>query len=87
MLLKYELSGWWWPAFFIGFSVSFWIFLLSYNYYFFLGEGYGLASLIIFSGSAGILSLAIGMFAGFFSFIGSFFFVLKMYAHRGSKVE
>lgn len=86
-MLKYERANWWWPAFFIGFSVSFWIFLISYEYYFFLGEGYGLGALIIFSGLSGVVSLAIGMVAGFFSFVGSYFMVKKMYAHRGSRVE
>jgi hypothetical protein len=85
-MLKYELAHWWWPSFFIGFSVSLYIFLLSYDYYFFLGEGYGLGSLIIFSGAAGLISVAIGMIAGFFSFLGSFLMVMHMYSKIG-KVE
>ena len=60
---------------------------MSYDYYFFLGEGYGFGSFIIFSGAACWISLAIGMFAGFFSFVGSYFFVRHMYARSGSKVE
>jgi multidrug transporter EmrE-like cation transporter len=58
MLLKHENPNWWWRSFLIGFCTSFWTFMLSYDYYFFLGEGYGIGSLIIFSGAAGIISLA-----------------------------
>lgn len=67
-LLRYENPHWWWPSYLIGFGAGIWTFLLSYEYYFLLGEGYGWAAFIIFSGEAALISLCIGMVAGFASF-------------------
>lgn len=85
VMLSHSRADWWWRAYTVGFCTAVWCFLLAYQYYFLLAEGYGLGAFVIFSGEAALISLAIGMFAGCCSFIASYYFVRSMYARAGGR--
>jgi transmembrane 9 superfamily member 2/4 len=87
VFLKHEDYGWWWPSFLIGFLVSVFVMLVSYDFYFFLDKDASMGSFIVFSMTAAVMSLWVGLIGGFASFMGSYLMVNRMYAKVASKNE
>ena len=71
--------NWWWRSYLVGFAVGLHVFLVCSSYYFFLEEGSTMSTKLSYILWTSLICLLIGLVAGFWAFVGSFYFVRRIY--------
>ena len=71
--------NWWWRSYLVGFGASLHVFYVCFSYYFFLEEGSTTSTKLSYILWTSLMCLLIGLVAGFWAFVGSFYFVRRIY--------
>ncbi|XP_014788958.1 transmembrane 9 superfamily member 3 [Octopus bimaculoides] len=79
-LLNAEDYRWQWTSFLAGASTSSYVYLYSFYYFFFKTKMYGLFQTTFYFGYMALFSLALGIMCGTFGYIGTSYFVRKIYS-------
>lgn len=79
-LLNAEDYRWQWTSFLAGASTSGYVYIYSFYYFFFKTKMYGLFQTAFYFGYMALFSLALGILCGTVSYVGSSYFVRKIYS-------
>jgi transmembrane 9 superfamily member 3 len=79
-LLNAEDYRWQWTSFMAGASTAGYVYIYSFYYFFFKTKMYGLFQTAFYFGYMALFSLALGIMCGTVSYIGSSYFVRKIYS-------
>lgn len=79
-LLNAEDYRWQWTSFFAGASTAGYVYLYSFYYFFFKTKMYGLFQTTFYFGYMALFSIALGLMCGTVSYVGSSYFVRKIYS-------
>lgn len=79
-LLNSEDYRWRWTSFCAGGSISLYVYLYSFYYFFFKTKMYGLFQTLFYFGYMALGSLALGILCGTVGFVGTSYFVKKVYS-------
>jgi transmembrane 9 superfamily protein 3 len=79
-LLNAEDYRWQWTSFLAGASTAGYVYLYSFYYFFFKTKMYGLFQTTFYFGYMALFSMALGIMCGTVSYVGSSYFVRKIYS-------
>jgi transmembrane 9 superfamily protein 3 len=79
-LLNAEDYRWQWTSFLAGASAAGYVYIYSFYYFFFKTKMYGLFQTTFYFGYMALFSIALGIMCGTISYVGSSFFVRKIYS-------
>lgn len=79
-LLNAEDYRWQWTSFLAGASTAVYVYMYSFYYFFFKTKMYGLFQTAFYFGYMALFSLALGILCGMVSYVGSSYFVRKIYS-------
>jgi len=79
-LLNAEDYRWQWTSFSSAASIALYIYMYAFYYYFFKTKMYGLFQTTFYFGYMALFSSALGMMAGTVGYVGTGFFVHKIYS-------
>lgn len=71
--------NWWWRSYLMGFTAGVHVFIVCFNFYFFLEEGSTASTKLSYVVWTVLLCLLTGLVCGFCAFAGSFYFVKRIY--------
>ncbi|KAL7049187.1 hypothetical protein ACKWTF_003625 [Chironomus riparius] len=80
-LLNAEDYRWQWTAFLSGASTSIYVYIYAFYYFFFKTKMYGLFQTVFYFGYMAMFSGALGMICGTVGYIGTTYFVRKIYSN------
>ncbi|XP_076368296.1 transmembrane 9 superfamily member 3-like [Tachypleus tridentatus] len=80
-LLNAEDYRWQWTSFLAGGSTAAYVYVYSFYYFFFKTKMFGLFQTAFYFGYMALFSLALGVLCGTLGFVGSSFFVRKIYSN------
>jgi len=79
-LLNSEDYRWQWTSFCAGGSICFYVYLYSFYYFLFKTKMYGLFQTVFYFGYMALASIALGILCGTVGYVGTSYFVKKIYS-------
>ncbi|XP_065668467.1 transmembrane 9 superfamily member 3 isoform X2 [Hydra vulgaris] len=79
-LLNAEDYRWQWTSFLSAASTALYVYFYSFYYFFFKTKMYGFFQIVFYFGYMGLFSIALGVMCGTFGYVGTRYFVTKIYS-------